>query len=85
VTSRQGLAAAIADAKAAPDGGGPVVIHVETDPSVSAPDSDSWWDVPVSEASSLRSTQEARTAYEGHRSSQRTYLSPVDAGGAGRR
>ena len=24
------------------------VIHVETDPLISAPDSESWWDVPVS-------------------------------------
>jgi len=83
VTSRDGLAVAIADAKAAPVGGGPVVIHVETDPTVSAPDSDAWWDVPVSEVSSLESTQEARAAYEGHRADQRTYLRPADSGVTG--
>ena len=33
------------------------VIHVETDPLISAPDSESWWDVPVSEVSELESTQ----------------------------
>ena len=27
------------------------VIHVETDPLISAPDSESWWDVPVSQTS----------------------------------
>ena len=33
------------------------VIHVETDPLIAAPDSESWWDVPVSETSTLESTQ----------------------------
>src|SRR5690606_17893713 len=28
---------------------GPVVVHVETDPLVPAPSSDSWWDVPVAQ------------------------------------
>src|SRR5215213_8291559 len=37
------------------------VIHVETDPLIPAPDSESWWDVPVSQASTLAST---RAAYE---------------------
>ncbi len=77
VTTRDGLAVAIADAKAAPSDGGPVVIHVETDPTVSAPDGDSWWDVPVSEVSSLESTREARSAYEEHRAGRRTHLGPV--------
>ena len=56
VHSRAELEAAIAEARALPQDGGPVVIHVETDPLVHAPDSDSWWDVPVSEVSSLAST-----------------------------
>ena len=29
------------------------VIHVETDPLIYAPDSQSWWDVPVSQTSEL--------------------------------
>ena len=33
------------------------VIHVETDPTVPAPDSPAWWDVPVAETSALESTQ----------------------------
>ncbi|MDN5746867.1 MAG: hypothetical protein L0H31_17395, partial [Nocardioidaceae bacterium] len=38
------------------------------------PPGNGWWDVPVSEVSTLESTQSARTAYEGERSSQRHYL-----------
>jgi 3D-(3,5/4)-trihydroxycyclohexane-1,2-dione acylhydrolase (decyclizing) len=40
------------------------VIHIETDPTVPAPDSAAWWDVPVAEVSQLAATQEARAAYE---------------------
>ncbi|MBA3529468.1 MAG: 3D-(3,5/4)-trihydroxycyclohexane-1,2-dione acylhydrolase (decyclizing) [Propionibacteriaceae bacterium] len=50
------------------------VIYVETDPLISAPDSRSWWDVPVSETSTLSSTQEARKAYDEHKASQRLFL-----------
>ncbi len=76
VSSRDELVTAIADAKAAPADGGPVVIHVETDPSVSAPDSQAWWDVPVSEVSALESTRHARDDYLEQRQAQRTYLAP---------
>jgi 3D-(3,5/4)-trihydroxycyclohexane-1,2-dione acylhydrolase (decyclizing) len=54
--------------------GGPVVVHVETDPLVPAPDSGSWWDVPVAEVSRLESTREARRVYEANKSNQRQYL-----------
>jgi 3D-(3,5/4)-trihydroxycyclohexane-1,2-dione acylhydrolase (decyclizing) len=54
--------------------GGPVMVHVETDPLVPAPTSESWWDVPVAEVSRLESTVDARKAYEAHKSSQRLYL-----------
>ncbi|GAA1839724.1 3D-(3,5/4)-trihydroxycyclohexane-1,2-dione acylhydrolase (decyclizing) [Microlunatus capsulatus] len=53
------------------------VIHVETDPLVSAPDSASWWDVPVSATSTLSSTQEARRTYEAHKTAQRPFLRPT--------
>jgi 3D-(3,5/4)-trihydroxycyclohexane-1,2-dione acylhydrolase (decyclizing) len=53
------------------------VIHVETDPLVPAPDSPAWWDVPVSEVSVLESTQQARLAYEDHKTRQRPYLTPA--------
>ena len=54
--------------------GGPVLVHVETDPLVPAPDSGSWWDVPVAEVSRLESTREARRVYEANKSNQRQYL-----------
>ncbi len=54
--------------------GGPVLVHVETDPLVAAPSSESWWDVPVAEVSRLESTVDARRAYEAHKSNQRLYL-----------
>ena len=50
------------------------VVHVETDPSVSAPDSEAWWDVPVAEVSGLESTRAARTTYDEKKRDQRDYL-----------
>ncbi|MDX3004437.1 3D-(3,5/4)-trihydroxycyclohexane-1,2-dione acylhydrolase (decyclizing) [Kribbella solani] len=75
VRSRTELEQAIHTAKAAT---GPIAIHVTTDPLVSAPDSDSWWDVPVSEVSELRSTQAAAASYEESKKTQRPYLAPVE-------
>ncbi|HME47618.1 3D-(3,5/4)-trihydroxycyclohexane-1,2-dione acylhydrolase (decyclizing) [Mycobacterium sp.] len=54
------------------------VIHVETDPTVSAPSSESWWDVPVSEVSELDSTRAARQTYVQHKAAQRSYLRPAE-------
>jgi 3D-(3,5/4)-trihydroxycyclohexane-1,2-dione acylhydrolase (decyclizing) len=54
--------------------GGPVMIHVETDPLVPAPSSESWWDVPVAEVSALESTRRARVTYERHKAEQRLHL-----------
>ena len=53
---------------------GPVVICIETDPSIPAPDSQSWWDVPIAEVSELPSTARARAAYESDRARQTRYL-----------
>ena len=53
---------------------GPVVVHVETDPLVNAPSSDSWWDVPVSETAVLDSTQQARKTYDEHKATQKLFL-----------
>jgi 3D-(3,5/4)-trihydroxycyclohexane-1,2-dione acylhydrolase (decyclizing) len=50
------------------------VVHIETDPLSPIPSSASWWDVPVSEVSTLDSTQTARTAYEAAKRDQRLYL-----------
>ena len=54
------------------------VIHVETDPRVSAPDSHSWWDVPVSAVSTLESTQRARARYADWKRVQRPLIRPAD-------
>ncbi len=54
---------------------GPVLVHVETDPLVSGPSSEAWWDVPVSEVATLDSTTEARQAYDEHKTTQRPYVS----------
>jgi 3D-(3,5/4)-trihydroxycyclohexane-1,2-dione acylhydrolase (decyclizing) len=65
------LTGALRDAKAAD---GPVVIAIETDPLAAAPDSESWWDVPVAEVSELDSVRRARAAYESALPRQRRYL-----------
>jgi 3D-(3,5/4)-trihydroxycyclohexane-1,2-dione acylhydrolase (decyclizing) len=66
------LRAALAEAKR--HEGGPVLVHVETDPLVPAPSSESWWDVPVAEVSELDSTRQARKSYEASKAGQRPYL-----------
>jgi 3D-(3,5/4)-trihydroxycyclohexane-1,2-dione acylhydrolase (decyclizing) len=53
---------------------GPVLIEVETDPLVPAPDSESWWDVPVAEVAHHEATTKAREGYEKARTQQRRYL-----------
>jgi 3D-(3,5/4)-trihydroxycyclohexane-1,2-dione acylhydrolase (decyclizing) len=50
------------------------VIHIETDPSVSAPDSMSWWDVPVAETAHREATREALIRYQSERVIQRDYF-----------
>jgi 3D-(3,5/4)-trihydroxycyclohexane-1,2-dione acylhydrolase (decyclizing) len=65
------LTAGLAAAKAAD---GPVLICVETDPLVPAPDSRSWWDVPIAEVSALDSVTQAGQAYQSARTHQRRYL-----------
>jgi 3D-(3,5/4)-trihydroxycyclohexane-1,2-dione acylhydrolase (decyclizing) len=77
VHSRDELAQAVKEAKAWPADGGPVVIHVETDPTVYAPDSDSWWDVPVSAVAELESTRTAYADYTDHKAKQRPLLAPA--------
>ena len=67
------LNAALAAAKHA---AGPVVVHIETDPMVPAPDSEAWWDVPVAEVSGLEETRRAREAYEAAKPAQRPLLGP---------
>ena len=52
------------------------VIHIETDPMIAAPDSASWWDVPVAEVASRETTNDALKRYEGERRIQRKYFRP---------
>ena len=53
------------------------VIHIETDPLVAAPDSASWWDVPVAEVANREATREALERYESERTIQREYFRPT--------
>ena len=52
------------------------VVQVHTDPLISAPSSDAWWDVPVAETAELDTTRTARSTYEANKTRQRTYLAP---------
>ena len=56
------------------------VVHIEDDPTVASPDSASWWDVPVAEVSTRRSTREALARYQTQRTVQRNYLRPATWG-----
>ncbi|BBY30828.1 3D-(3,5/4)-trihydroxycyclohexane-1,2-dione acylhydrolase (decyclizing) [Mycolicibacterium sediminis] len=55
------------------------VIHVETDPMIFAPDSESWWDVPVSETSTLESTRTAYETYADWKKIQRPFVRPTES------
>ncbi len=70
------LHAAVEEAKARPEGSGPVMVHVDSDLYLDAPDSESWWDVPVTGVSELESTQSAYQAYADHKSRQRLHVGP---------
>jgi 3D-(3,5/4)-trihydroxycyclohexane-1,2-dione acylhydrolase (decyclizing) len=50
------------------------VIVVETDPAVSVPGYESWWDVAVAEVSEMESVRAARTLYEEARKRERYFL-----------
>ena len=65
------LAAAVATAKASSTA---TLIHINSDPLLFSPDTESWWDVPVAEVSGLDSTAQARIDYLAQRENQRPYL-----------
>ncbi|MGA2528666.1 MAG: 3D-(3,5/4)-trihydroxycyclohexane-1,2-dione acylhydrolase (decyclizing) [Acidimicrobiales bacterium] len=75
-STREELASALASALAADS---TTVVVVETDPLVPAPDSASWWDVPVAEVSTRQGVLAARERYEAERPRQRPLLSPTAA------
>jgi len=55
-------------------GSGPIVIHLESDPLIDAPSSESWWDVPVSAVAELDSTKKAYQVYEDWKAVQKPLL-----------
>lgn len=65
------LRAAVAAAKASECS---TLIHINSDPTIYAPDGEGWWDVPVAEVSGRASTRRAREEYEGRRTAQRPLL-----------
>jgi 3D-(3,5/4)-trihydroxycyclohexane-1,2-dione acylhydrolase (decyclizing) len=65
------LAAAVRAAKASARS---TLIHVNSDPFVYAPDGESWWDVPVAQASELDSTKQAYADYLEQQKKQRPLL-----------
>ncbi|TFD27374.1 3D-(3,5/4)-trihydroxycyclohexane-1,2-dione acylhydrolase (decyclizing) [Cryobacterium lyxosi] len=65
------LVVAVATAKASTTA---TLIHINSDPLLFSPDTESWWDVPVAEASVLESTTQARAEYVAQRENQRPYL-----------
>jgi 3D-(3,5/4)-trihydroxycyclohexane-1,2-dione acylhydrolase (decyclizing) len=76
-----GTAAEFTDAvKAAKANDHTTVIHVETDPLIGAPSSESWWEVPVPEVSGVESTRAARRDYEQRKPTQRSHLRPTESG-----
>ena len=66
------LKAAMVEAKA--HQGGPVLIHINNNPLIYAPDGEGWWDVPVSPISTVESTQKAYQGYAEARKLQKPLL-----------
>ena len=66
------LKAAMKQAKA--HVGGPVLIHINNDPLIYAPDGEGWWDVPVMPVSELESTQKAFVGYDEVKKTQKTLI-----------
>ncbi|WP_309103650.1 3D-(3,5/4)-trihydroxycyclohexane-1,2-dione acylhydrolase (decyclizing) [Microbacterium sp.] len=50
------------------------VIHIDSDPTIYAPDGEGWWDVPVAELSATETAQSARARYVQDRGAQRPLL-----------
>lgn len=72
---RAETADALRDAlKVARDSERTIVIHVETDPSVTVPTYESWWDVPIAEVARSAEVTRARGAYDEKRKSERPFL-----------
>jgi len=66
------LKLAVKEAKA--HKGGPVLIHINNDPLIYAPDGEGWWDVPVMPVSELSSTQQAYVGYSAAKKTQKLLI-----------
>jgi 3D-(3,5/4)-trihydroxycyclohexane-1,2-dione acylhydrolase (decyclizing) len=75
--SRQGLADALATARAADR---TTVVVVDCDPARGVPAYEAWWDVAVAEVAAMPAVREARSAYEAARERQRPLLGGDDGG-----
>ena len=75
VSSVEELRAALVEARASDD---TTVVHIETDPDVSVPNYDSWWNVPVAEVSDSDEVRAARADYVAKRERARPFVSPSD-------
>lgn len=64
------LEAALVAARNSP---GTTVIVAEVDPSISVPNYESWWDVPIAEVSTSDTVREARAGYEAHVADERRF------------
>jgi 3D-(3,5/4)-trihydroxycyclohexane-1,2-dione acylhydrolase (decyclizing) len=65
------LGKAIKDAKAS---GKATLIHINSDPLLYSPDGEGWWDVPIAQISTLKSTQDAYSSYKEEIKKQRPLL-----------
>lgn len=54
--------------------GGPVLIHINNDPLIYAPDGEGWWDVPIMPVSNLDSTKQAYIGYAEAKKKQKMLL-----------
>ena len=54
--------------------GGPVLIHINSDPLIYSPNGLGWWDVPIAPISNLESTQRAYAGYQEALKKQRKLL-----------
>jgi 3D-(3,5/4)-trihydroxycyclohexane-1,2-dione acylhydrolase (decyclizing) len=66
------LSLAVKSAKA--HQGGPVLIHINSDPLIYSPNGLGWWDVPIAPISNLESTQRAYAGYQEALKKQRKLL-----------
>jgi 3D-(3,5/4)-trihydroxycyclohexane-1,2-dione acylhydrolase (decyclizing) len=66
------LTAAMKEAKA--HQGGPVLIHINSDPLIYSPGGEGWWEVPIAEESTIESTKKALANYKDQKKRQRNYL-----------